>query len=240
MIQLDLQSHTGWKALFVGKIVVLNVIIVVGLIVAASKHNKNGLIRLILFVASLGDYLFTYRAESTLILAIAIALISPQEFKPFFSSFVVMAYYELDDQFHSHSVFHLLYLGAYFYFTNNFIAISQEMLSGRHCLKPVDRDGLEVNPLQLNAFETSLVSVQGKLALAPHLVSVVLNTIVGVFLALEVLFQLFASSQASEDHWMPYTASILRSLYFLLIFFVSLKTLITAYTGNLRQIIKHY
>lgn len=226
--------------MFIAKVVLLNAVFVVGLIAAASKHNKNGLIRLILFVVCLGDYLFTYRVESSLISAIAVALISPQEFKGFFSSFVVMAYYELDGQFHSHSLFHLLCLGTYFYFTSNFIAISQEMLSGRHSLKPADTDGLEINPLQLSAFEAALLSAQKRVPSASHLVSLALNVLVGLFLTLEVSFQLFTSSTATEDHWLPYIASLLKSLYFLLIFLVSVKTLSTSYTGNLKQIIKHY
>ena len=123
--------------LVVIKTLIFNLIAAGALMFATSKQNKNGLIKLILFVVSLSDYLFTFRSESSLMMASAVILISPQEQGLIFPTFTVMAFIESQQDQDANSPLILFAVIAYALLASNFLQASQNVFRKENSLKTI-------------------------------------------------------------------------------------------------------
>jgi hypothetical protein len=216
-----------------------------------SKYNKNGLIKIILFVMSLGDYLLTYKSESNLVLSIAIILISPQENKSLFSTFTLMAFFEFEEGVHLASPLLLLLVFGYYVLTSGFILVGQEILKENYSIgykfNATNSSGKNVKQelmyatVGLTKSDKMLVVDTNKVYKHHKLVRFILLG----FTILHIILQLVGAFIRTKENGKIHNPlqgiiSLTRNGYFITAYFWSWVLLLRFFNKNTTQQIKNY
>ena len=150
--------------MLVVRLALVNIVLAYGFRLMLARDRREGDLKAVLLVAALTDYVLSHRPETTLTLATAVVLISPQELFCIFAPFTVVALF--DSERGSHLLNPLLLLTAVSYWW-----LSQGFLVGITQLQP--QEGMQATKLRGWANSFACASA---VAIASILTSTVVNT----------------------------------------------------------------
>lgn len=237
-------NHKNGPLLLIFKLLFLNLVNILGLMLALSKQNKNGLIKSIIFVVSLTDFMFSFRSEASLLMAVAVILMSPQELGLIFPTFSIMVFFEEEQDHHATNLLFILMVILHALLSKGFLEASETIFHEEHSLKAIV-EGERSRPLVVNPdasrLESSMRSIFKKVQIyfpLLQLAMVGLTITSGASTIIDKL--LFGSTSGDRSSALGSFSSLTRTCYFIVALLASGVLLVKHFCTNSETKGKHY
>jgi hypothetical protein len=237
-------NHKNGPLLLIAKLLIINLVNVVAIMMTISKYNKKGLIKTILFVVSLTDFLFSFRSESTLLMAVAIILMSPQELGQIFPTFSVMVFFEQEQDSHVSNLILLCLIFAHAYLSKGFMEASQTIFQEEHSLKfksESDRSHLIIPSPEASNLQNTIRKLSKSCQKYFSVVQLAMLGLATVSVLCTITAKLLPRGHGGQETSMlEQLANLVRWTYFLVALVSSGMLLIKHYCTNCESKGKHY
>lgn len=128
-IQNDLLNFSGNKILLLVRLVLTNAVFAYCMKLVLSRDRKEGDIKIVMFIAALSDYVLSHRPDTTLTLATAVVLISPQELYCLFAPFTAVVFFDSELGSHLYNPFFITAVVGYSLLARGFLKGTTSLLS---------------------------------------------------------------------------------------------------------------